>query len=92
MTNLAPAYITGLGSFFPGPPVANDGIARRLGILDRRALQVGRKALRQNGIRTRHYALGEDGRPLFTNAEMAASAARQALASAKLFRSRDREE
>lgn len=76
------AYITGLGSFFPGPPVANHEIAGRLGVTGRRALQIGRKALRQNGIQTRHYALGDDGRPQFTNAEMAALAGRAALEQA----------
>ena len=77
-------YLTGLGSFFPGPAISNDGIAGRLGITGRRALQVGRKALRQNGIRGRHYALDEAGRPLHTNAEMAARAGRAALGAAGL--------
>lgn len=77
-------YLTGLGSFFPGPAISNDGIAARLGITGRRELQVGRKALRQNGIRSRHYALDEDGGPLHTNAEMAARAGRAALGAAGL--------
>lgn len=84
MSVLAPAFITGLGSFFPGPPIANEEIAGRLGICDRRALQIGRKALKQNGIRTRHYALDREGRPEGSAAGMAASAAQTALDGAGL--------
>lgn len=82
----SPVYLTGLGSYFPGPPVSNEAMAARLGISgdDRRARQVGRKALRQNGIRHRHYALDDEGRPNQTNAGMAAAAGRVALHRAGL--------
>lgn len=42
------------------------------------------RILKQNGIRTRHYAIDRDQRTLFSNAEMAARAVRDAMAHAAL--------
>jgi len=77
-------YINGLGSHLPGPPVANDEIETFLGPFDDRERRIGRKALKQNGIRTRHYALDRTGKPLTTNAGMAARAAQAAVRASEL--------
>ena len=58
---LREVYITGTGAFLPGEPVANDRMEAFLGRVGGRASAAGRRALRWNGIRTRHYALAEDG-------------------------------
>lgn len=76
------AYITGLGAHLPGEVVGNEEMARILGITEPRALTIGRRALRQNRIRGRHYALDRDGQPTTTNAAMAAAAGRAALEAA----------
>ncbi len=73
------AYLTAAGAFLPGPPVANEGIASRIGAIDDRSETFGRLALRQNRITTRHYALEDDGTVLRSNAEMAALAVTDAV-------------
>lgn len=78
------AYITSLGKFLPGDPVGNDAVEAYLGPLDARQRRIKNKALQQNGIATRHYALDRCGRPLHSNAGMAAAAARDALGRSEL--------
>lgn len=68
------AYITGFGSHLPGPPIANDAIEAHIGQVNGRPSTVGARALRWNGIETRHYALDAAGAPFSDNAEMAAHA------------------
>jgi len=77
-------YINGLGSYLPGPPVGNDEIENFLGPFDDRERRIGRKALKQNGIMSRHYGLDPGGRPRTTNAEMAAQAAQAAVCASEL--------
>jgi len=79
-----PVYINGLGSYLPGPPVGNDEIESYLGPFDERERRIGRKALKQNGILRRHYALDRTGKPQMSNAEMAARAGRAAVQSSEL--------
>ena len=57
-----PCYITHTGSFLPGPPIDNEGIARILGTLDGES-EVKRQVLAMNGIVRRHYAQDESQRP-----------------------------
>jgi 3-oxoacyl-[acyl-carrier-protein] synthase III len=71
-------YITGAGAFLPGEPLDHEEIARRLGA-DARSRALGAKVLAANGIRTRHYALDEHGRPTMLNDELAAEAVQRAL-------------
>jgi 3-oxoacyl-[acyl-carrier-protein] synthase III len=75
---MSEVFITATGAYLPGEPLDNDEIARRLGSAD-----VGRAArervLAANGIRTRHYALDELGRPTMLNEELAAAAVSAAL-------------
>lgn len=77
------AYLTAAGAYLPGPPVANDGIAARIGVLDGRSEVLGRVALRQNRIVTRHYALDAEGVVTASNAEMAARAVVDAVAKSE---------
>lgn len=55
-------YIVGTGCFLPGAPVDNDCIDRFIAPLDRKSDRIKRRVLRDNGIRTRHYAIDEAGR------------------------------
>lgn len=75
---MSEVFITATGAYLPGEPLDNDEIARRLG-----APELGRAArdrvLAANGIRTRHYALDEQGRPTMLNEELAAAAVSAAL-------------
>lgn len=86
MTALRDAYITGAGAFLPGEPVGNDEMEARLGLVAGRPSLMGRRALRWNGVETRHYALDARGRPAISNAGMCAKAVEAALDDAGLSR------
>lgn len=86
MSEPARAYITGVGAFLPGEPVASDRIEDHLGRIGGRASAVGRRALRWNGVERRHYAVTPDGAWLHSNASMCAEAVRGALDDAGLER------
>lgn len=73
------AYVTGLGVCLPNAPVGNDKIEQVLGRLSRQSAAVKRRALMNNGIKSRHYAIDPlTGRFTHTNAEMTAEAVRAA--------------
>ncbi len=81
---LRDVFITGTGAFLPGAPVGIEAMEDHIGRIGGRSSAVGRRALRWNGVETRHYALGVDGRPLHSNASMTADALRVALEDAGL--------
>ncbi|OMF36864.1 hypothetical protein BK133_08040 [Paenibacillus sp. FSL H8-0548] len=74
-----PVYITSIGKFLPGPPVGNDEIEEYLGKIDGKSSRSMRRILDQNKIRFRHYALNKEQKSLYSNAEMAGLAIRDAL-------------
>ncbi len=78
------AFISSLGKFLPGEPVANDSMEEFLGVINGKVSRVRQRILRQNGIRTRYYAIDRQQHSLFSNAQMAAHAARNALQRAGL--------
>lgn len=84
MNALRDVFITGTGAVLPGPPVGVEAMEDHIGRIHGRASAVGRRALRWNGVETRHYALTPDGTPLHSNASMAAGAVRAALDDAGL--------
>ena len=86
MPALRDAYITGTGVSLPGLPVGVDRMEDFLGRIGGRDSLLGRRALRWNGVETRHYALGTDGVPYTSNAGMTAEAVRGALEAAGLGR------
>jgi 3-oxoacyl-[acyl-carrier-protein] synthase-3 len=77
-------FITGCGRFLPGAPVSNDEMENHLGLICGRPSLLGRRALRWNGIETRHYALNDKGEGFDTNAGMSAKSVRAALDAAGL--------
>ena len=76
-------FITGAGSYLPGPPITNDGMEARLGVIDDTSTRLGRFVLRQNKIETRHYAIDETRSITHSNAEMAALAASAAVSASE---------
>jgi 3-oxoacyl-[acyl-carrier-protein] synthase-3 len=86
MATLRDAYITGTGTFLPGPPIANDRVEEFIGQVGGRKSSVGQRALRWNGIKTRHYALTPGGQVQHTNASMSAAAVMASLEDAGLGR------
>ena len=84
MGQLRDVYITGTGAFLPGEPVDNDRMEDHLGRIGGRDSLFGKKALRWNGVESRHYAMAPDGSVSHANAEMCALAVRGALERAGL--------
>lgn len=75
-TTIVP-YITGVGAFLPNAPVDNEGIESMLGPLSGTPSRIKKRILRNNGIKTRYYAVEPGtGRPTHTNARMTAEAIR----------------
>ncbi len=86
MTELLDAYITGVGAFLPGEPVPCARMEDHLGRIHGRDSLLGRRALRWNGVQTRHYAIGADGVAGHSSAGMCAKAVTSALEDAALER------
>ncbi|HEX2751963.1 MAG TPA: 3-oxoacyl-[acyl-carrier-protein] synthase III C-terminal domain-containing protein [Alphaproteobacteria bacterium] len=76
-------YINSLGFFLPGDPVPNAEIEDYIGRIGGTGSRYKSLVLRQNRIKTRHYALGRDGKPRYTSAQMAVHAANDALAKSE---------
>lgn len=64
-------YITRTSSFFPNNPVSNDDMEKFIGKVDGKPSRVRPIILRQNGIKTRFYALDENQKITHTNAQLA---------------------
>ena len=77
-------YITAAGAYLPGEPVDNDRVENILGLVDDKPSPLKKRILRSNGIRTRHYALDENGRTTELNEELAVKAVHAALARSEL--------
>jgi len=73
------SYITAAGAFLPGEPVGNDAMEDHIGRIGGRSSALGKRALRWNGVETRHYAIDADGTPRHDNADLAARAVSDAL-------------
>jgi 3-oxoacyl-[acyl-carrier-protein] synthase-3 len=69
-----PVYITNTSKFLPNEPVPNDDMELYLGYINDKPSKSKSIVLRNNGIKTRYYALEKGGKPTHTNAEMTALA------------------
>lgn len=69
-----PVYITKTSSFYPNEPVGNDDIEKFIGLVDGKPSRVKSIVLRQNGIKSRYYALDENQVITHTNADLAKGA------------------
>lgn len=81
---MQPVYVTATAQCLPGAPIANDRMADYIGRLSPEAERFGRLTLRQNGIRSRHYAIRPDGSSDWTVAKLAGTAVRDLVASAEI--------
>ena len=71
-------YINNISVFMPNAPVSNDEMEAVLGQAGERASRARRIILRNNGIKTRFYAIDPaTGKSNYTNAQLAANAIRQ---------------
>jgi len=84
MGELRDGYITATGAFLPGAPISNERMEDHLGRVAGRDSLFGKKALRWNGVESRHYAMAPDGSVSHSNAQMCALAVADALERAGL--------
>ena len=70
---MRPVYITRLSKFLPNDAVFNDEMEGILGMVNGKPSHARQLVLRNNGIKSRHYAI-KDGQKTHSNAEMAAIA------------------
>lgn len=70
-------YITGVSKFLPNEPISNEEMEQYLGFINNTPSRSKAIILRNNGIKTRYYALDKSGNTTHTNAELTASAIRQ---------------
>lgn len=71
---MTPVYINKTSSYFPNQPVGNDDMEKFIGMIGGKPSKVKRLILRQNGIKSRYYALDENHNITHTNAQLAAKA------------------
>ncbi|MEO0825377.1 MAG: beta-ketoacyl-ACP synthase III [Cyanobacteria bacterium J06635_15] len=76
------AFITHVGKFLPGEPIANDEMEDYLGKVNNRPSRVKARILKSNGIQQRHYALDQQQQTTVSNSQMAAAAVRDTLQQA----------
>lgn len=76
---LSNVFINNTSIFLPNDPVSNDDMELYLGFINGKPSRSKKIVLRNNGIKTRYYALEKGGKPTHTNAQMTA------LAVKKLF-------
>ena len=66
-------YITRVSKFLPNSPVDNEQMEEKLGVIDGQASKARRLVLRNNKIKSRYYAIAEDGTVTHNNAQLAAA-------------------
>ncbi len=74
---LKDVYITDTSIFMPNEPVNCDEMETYLGYINEKPSKSRKIVLRNNGIKTRYYALTKDGKSTHTNAQMTALAVKE---------------
>jgi 3-oxoacyl-[acyl-carrier-protein] synthase-3 len=77
-------FINGFGCHLPGDPVPNREIEDHIGLIGGVSCKYKSLVLRQNRIKTRHYALNKAGEATDSNGGMAAKAVRDAIAKSEI--------
>ncbi len=67
-------YITRIAKFLPNKPIDNDQMEEKLGIINGKESKARRVVLRNNQIKTRYYAIDDDGNVTHNNAQLTALA------------------
>ena len=72
--SLPPVYITDTSLFMPNDPIPSEEMEEYLGYINDKPSKSKKIVLRNNGIKTRYYALTKEGIATHTNAQMTALA------------------
>ena len=78
-------YITASGAYLPNQPIHNDDIESYLGQINGKASAAKNRILKQNGIKTRYYAIDKEQQTTVSNAKMAATAIDEALSKSDVL-------
>ncbi len=73
---MSEVYINRIAKFLPNDPINNEEMEGYLGKINDKESKARRIVLRNNGIKTRYYALTPSGEPTHTNAALTAEAVR----------------
>ena len=76
---MSEVYITSTGSFLPNKAIPNDEIEDYLGRINGKDSRAKSRVLKQNGIKTRHYAIDKNQESTHSNAQLAVSAINDAI-------------
>ncbi|WP_250433817.1 beta-ketoacyl-ACP synthase III [Hanstruepera flava] len=63
-------YITKISKFLPNRPISNDEMEEKLGVINGKSSKGRRIVLRNNQIKTRYYAIDDDGNITHNNAQL----------------------
>jgi len=74
---MSEVYINSTSAYFPNEAVGNDDMEAYLGYINGKPSKSKPIVLRNNGIKTRYYALEKGGKSTHTNAQMTALAVRE---------------
>ena len=77
---LTEVYITNTSIFLPNEPVSTDDMEVYLGYINDTPSKSKKIVLRNNGIKTRYYALNKEGKATHTNAQMTSLAVKALFA------------
>jgi 3-oxoacyl-[acyl-carrier-protein] synthase III len=77
-------FVSATGLFMPGEPVGNDDLDRYIAPLSAASARIKRRILAENGIKSRHYAIAEDGTTVHSATAMAAAAVNTCLAASEI--------
>lgn len=70
MSNLSKVFINRVSKFLPNTPISNEEMEDVLGMIGDTPSKARRIVLRNNGIKTRYYALDKEGQVTHSNAEL----------------------
>ena len=74
-------FVSSTGLFMPGEPVGNDDLDRYIAPLSAASARIKRRILAENGIKSRHYAIADDGTTVHSATAMAAAAVNSCLST-----------
>jgi len=74
-------YITNCSKFLPNNPIPNSEMEEYLGLINNKESKSKGIVLRNNGIKTRYYAINKDGKATHTNSQMTSLAVRKLFGS-----------
>jgi len=74
---MSEVYITSSGTFLPNKAVSNEEMEDFLGRINNKNSRAKERVLKQNGIKTRYYALNKKQETTHSNAQLAVNSSKK---------------